>query len=509
MVEELKKIAGHLEKSGQPIWLWEPRRRRIIWANGAGREFWGVQSLFDLAARSFAPHGTEARAMARTGSEREAVLNLPGGQVSAMLEVAKIALGELGDGHLVRLSRIRTEPRTRSGARSRDLFQSAPIGLCLMDPQGRSLDENSAWAKLVGGPRIALASLAGEKAAARFLLACITNGRAEVSVQSNARRLRLFGKFLKQGDGGMPLVYVRGEDVTVQHALELLLTQLAQTASEAKKDDSSSGIRASVAGGSTSTTSPMRAVQTGDRRFDFVTLFGHELRNQLRAIAGFSEIIQQAHFGPLGDARYQNYARDIRLSAEHLLKLVNDIFELACIESGQRQFDFENIAVGRLIDECASLVQTEARKHRIRLEKEIDPGLPDVIADIRSLRQVLNSLLSNSVKLAPANGRVKISAAQDVDGSLVVTIDEGRAGLGEGEARIALEPLGQIEKSDLGIENGPNLCLAIARALTQANMADFRFMSTPHHGTKTEVRFPPERLSQSITASSSPAAATA
>ena len=77
MAEDLAKIAANLEKSGQPLWLWEPKRRRIIWANGAGREFWGSQSLFDLAARSFAPQGPEARTMALTGSNIETSLNLP------------------------------------------------------------------------------------------------------------------------------------------------------------------------------------------------------------------------------------------------------------------------------------------------------------------------------------------------------------------------------------------------------------------------------------------------
>jgi signal transduction histidine kinase len=508
MVAELAKIALHLEKSGQPIWLWEPKRRRIIWANQPGREFWGVQSIFDLAARSFATHGTEARAMAALGAEREAMLNLPGGPVSALLDIAALAFGELGKVHLVRLSRIRPEPKARSSAKSRDLFQSAPIGLCLLDPLGRSLEENRAWAKLAGGPGKALATLAGEKAAAGFLLTCIANGRAEVSFRSNSKRLRLFGKCLKTTDGNTPLVYVRAEDVTVQYELEMLLTQLARTAAPAGEE---------VRGQSRATepseptpTAPIKLVsQTGDSRFDFVTLLGHELRNQLRAIIGFSEIMQQAHFGPLGNARYEGYARDIRLSAEHLLKLVNDIFELACIESGQRQFEHRNIAIGRLIDECVSSIQPEARRYALRLEKEIAPGLPDVIADDRSLRQVLSNLLSNAVKHVGKNGRVKISAVRKDCGPLIVTIDEEVGGVGEGDLQRAIEPLGQIEKAELGIENGPDLCLPIARALTQANMAEFGFMSTPRHGTKTELRFPPERLSKENTAASGLVTATA
>lgn len=423
MVEDLAKIAAHLEKSGQPLWLWEPKRRRIIWANRAGREFWGARSLFDLAARSFAAQSAEARAMARTGAELEAILNLPGGRVSAVLDIAEIALAQLGDAHLVRLSRIQPAPRTRSGARSRDLFQSAPIGLCLMDPQGHSLDENSAWAKLAGGPRKALAALAGEKAAARFLLACITNTRAEFSIQTDSKRLRLFGKCIQQSDGSMPLVYVRGEDVTVEHALETLLTQLAQNASAGGVEAGSKNLPLLPA------DSPHAVRQDWAKLHDeansnFIALLGQEMRNPLQAIIGFSEIMQQAHFGPLGNARYESYSRDIRLSAEHLLKFVNDLLDLARIEGGQRQFDYKAIALEPLIEECVRLVQPEAKNRSLSLEKEIAPDLPEVTADARSLRQVLINLLSNAVKFTGEDGRVSVSAALEEDGGLVLGVDE-------------------------------------------------------------------------------------
>ena len=94
MAEDLAKIAANLERSGQPLWLWEPKQRRIIWADKAGREFWGAQSLFDLSARSFAPQGPEARCMVKTGADVETSLNLPGGRVTVILDIAEIELPE-------------------------------------------------------------------------------------------------------------------------------------------------------------------------------------------------------------------------------------------------------------------------------------------------------------------------------------------------------------------------------------------------------------------------------
>ncbi len=493
MAEDLSKIAAHLEKNGQPLWLWEPKRRRIIWANRAGREFWGVKSLFDLAARSFAPQGSEARAMARTGAALKAVLNLPGGRVSAVLDIAEIALTELSDAHLVRLSRLQKAPRTRSGAHSRDLFQTAPIGLCLMDPQGQPLDENSAWTKLAGGPQKTLAALAGEDAAARFLLACITNTRAELNVKRDSKRLRLFGKCLAQADESMPLIYVRGEDVTVEHALEMLLTQLAQNASS----------QSSERGGEMPVRLPVdinygaiaeKNGRMGEANSDFISLLGHEMRNPLQAIIGFSEIMQQAHFGPLGNERYTVYSRDINSSAERLLALVNDVLELARVETGQIELDRDAIALQPLIEDCMHSLQPEAKERSLSLERDIAPELPTVTADDASLRRVLHNLLSNAVKFSADCGRVSVSASLDDDGALILSVADDGIGMSGSEIQRALQPLGQIEAVAPGSENGLGLGLPIARALAEANMAEFRIISEPRRGTTVELRFPPEHL---------------
>lgn len=80
--------------------------------------------------------------------------------------------------------------------------------------------------------------------------------------------------------------------------------------------------------------------------------------------------------------------------------------------------------------------------------------------------------------------------------------------MSEGEVQLALEPLGQIEAAEQGGDKGPGLGLPIARALAQANMAEFRIVSEPQHGTKVEMRFPPERLVRAKTATSAPVTAT-
>jgi signal transduction histidine kinase len=404
------------------------------------------------------------------------------------------------------LSRIQPAPAKPSGAHASDLFQTAPIGLCLMDPQGRPLDENRAWGKLAGGPRRTLSALAGEEAAARFLLSCIANGRAAFSIKIESRRLRLFGKRLKQSDGSMPLIYVRGEDVTVEHALEMLLTQLAQHA-QAGAEDSAIADPAQLPA-SPKVLSLERTAREGKAKSDFVSLLSHEMRNPLYAIIGFSEIMQQGHFGPLGNARYEAYSRDIRLSAERLLSLVNELLDLARIEAGQLKLEYSDVALEPLIEECVRLLQPEATKFSLTLEKDISSELPCVVGDARSLRQVLINLLTNAIRFTGEGGRISVSAQLADDGALIVCIADTGIGMSERDVQHALEPFGQIEGAAQHGGDGPGLGLPVAKALAEANMAEFRIMSEPRRGTQVELRFPPERVQEVKEGSSGASAAT-
>ncbi len=511
-MEDLAKIAANLEGAGQPLWLWDAERRRIVWANRAGREFWGADSLFDLAAKSFPPGGPETRAMAQTGTGIEGILNLPGGPVGASLDIALVGVPLTPGARVVRLSHIREKRRESWAALRGDLFLSAPIGLCLTDAHGGMLGSNDAWIKLTGARGQSLAMLAGEEKASRFLLNCIASGRAELSVYAEGRRLRLFGKRLKRPGDERPYVYLRGEDVTVEHALETLLVKRAEAISpEAETEtnapvpqDGLNSVPEAIpeAGARTeeSDNVPSRAEliarasqaeQKSHAKSELIAKLTHEMRNPLNAIVGFAEIMQQAHFGRLGDLRYEAYAGEIRINAEELLSLVNDLLDLAQIEAGQLRLAFDGLALSSLVEDCVRLLRPEAMKNGVSLETSIPEALPAVFADARSLKQVLINLLSNAVKFTAEGGRVTVSADADEHGAVTLRVTDTGIGMNHGEVQLALQPFGQIPGPVSRGRHGAGLGLPVAKALAEANNAEFHIDSVPARGTTIELTFPP------------------
>jgi signal transduction histidine kinase len=125
---------------------------------------------------------------------------------------------------------------------------------------------------------------------------------------------------------------------------------------------------------------------------EFLAAMSHELRTPLNAIIGFSEVIKDQTFGPIGHAKYHDYAKDIHYSGQHLLDLINDILDLAKIESGTDELHEANVEVPELIDSVVRLVHHRAKKGMVELELDICDDLPLLLVDQRKLTQILVNL---------------------------------------------------------------------------------------------------------------------
>src|SRR5690606_5223704 len=134
---------------------------------------------------------------------------------------------------------------------------------------------------------------------------------------------------------------------------------------------------------------------------DFLANMSHELRTPLNAILGFSQVLQDEMMGPLGNDKYREYTRDIVQSGEHLLALINDILDMAKVESGMMGLDEEWIDLSESIDAALLLVRERAMANRIGIRKEVVPPVPALWGDARRLRQVWINLFSNAVKFTP------------------------------------------------------------------------------------------------------------
>ena len=226
---------------------------------------------------------------------------------------------------------------------------------------------------------------------------------------------------------------------------------------------------------------------------EFLANMSHELRTPLNAIIGFSEALEKELFGPLGSPRYREYAEDIHDSGVHLLNLINDILDLSEIEAGHFKLHEEEVDIEEIISSCVRLVRQRALKNNVHLEVEIMPNLPSLMADERSIKQILINLLSNAIKFSHLNGDVKVSARLETDRFRISVADNG-IGMAKEDIPRALEPFTQIDGTLSRSHEGTGLGLPLARHLTEMHDGNLVIESVPDEGTTVHIDLPLSRV---------------
>ena len=225
---------------------------------------------------------------------------------------------------------------------------------------------------------------------------------------------------------------------------------------------------------------------------DFLAKVSHEIRTPLNAILGFAEVIMEERFGPIGNERYKDYLKDIHSSGAHVMSLVNDLLDLSKIEAGKLELTFGSVDANRIVSECISLMQPQANRARVIIRSSLAQRLPNIVADERSLRQIVLNLLSNAVKFNEAGGQVIVSTALTDAGHAVIRIRDTGIGMSDSELQVAMEPFRQIATARRA--GGTGLGLPLTKALVEANRASFTIKSKQNDGTLIEVAFPPTRV---------------
>ena len=225
---------------------------------------------------------------------------------------------------------------------------------------------------------------------------------------------------------------------------------------------------------------------------DFLAKVSHEIRTPLNAIIGFAEVMLEERFGPVGNERYRDYLRDIHTSGVHVMSLVNDLLDLSKIEAGKMDLQFVSVDINRAISEAVGIMQPQANQARIIMRLSLAPHLPKIVADERSLRQILLNLLSNAVKFNEPGGQVIIASALTDTGNAVIRVRDTGIGMSDKDIETALEPFRQLTTSRQ--TNGTGLGLPLTKALVEANRAYFTIKSKKDEGTFVEVAFPPARV---------------
>ena len=236
-----------------------------------------------------------------------------------------------------------------------------------------------------------------------------------------------------------------------------------------------------------------RAAETASaRKSDFLARISHEIRTPLSAIIGFAEIMHDERFGVLGNTRYRDYVQDILKSGAHVLDLVNDLLDLSKIEAGRADLTFVEVDVNTLLLETANTVQESANKARIILRTSLASHMPSIVADERSLTQIMLNILSNAIKFTPEGGQVIVSTTRSPDGEVIIRVKDTGVGMSETDIATALEPFRQVTTTRRA--GGTGLGLPLTKALIEANRASMAIRSARHSGTVVEITFPPTRV---------------
>jgi PAS domain S-box-containing protein len=237
-----------------------------------------------------------------------------------------------------------------------------------------------------------------------------------------------------------------------------------------------------------------QAERASSAKSDFLAKISHEIRTPLNAIIGFSEVMMDESFGPIGTERYREYLRDIHASGGHLISLINDLLDLSKIEAGKLDLTFTSVNLNELVRQCVAMMQPQANQQRIIIRTSLSPTLPCVVVDARSIRQIVLNLLSNSIKFTTAGGQVIVSTALTERGEAVLRVRDTGIGMSEKEIETALEPFRQLATSARWGSGGTGLGLPLTKALAEANRATFSIKSAVNAGTLVEITFPSTRV---------------
>jgi signal transduction histidine kinase len=237
------------------------------------------------------------------------------------------------------------------------------------------------------------------------------------------------------------------------------------------------------------TAAKHEAERANKAKSEFLANMSHELRTPLNAIIGFSDVLNSQAFGPLGHAKYGDYAREVGESGRRLLEIINDVLQMARIDSGQIELSRARCEIGEVVAACLRVVRDRAAAGNVTLVNECSPDLTPLLVDERALRQVLLHLLSNAVKFTVAGGRVTLFAELAADGFRIAVQDTG-IGIAAESRDAVFEAFRQLDGGFARNFEGTGLGLPIARALVTLHGGRLELESTVGAGSTFTVILP-------------------
>jgi len=349
-----------------------------------------------------------------------------------------------------------------SESRLMQILESLPIAVFVAEGSGRTYYANQASREILGAgimpdagiddlPEVYQVYRAGtdeQCPADRLPIARALKGEAVHTTDLEIRRpdrvvpLEVWAAPVRDSKGGLALAVAAFTDLTERQQAEAALRQARLTADEANHAKS-----------------------------DFLAKMSHELRTPLNSIIGFSEVLEDESFGLLNE-KQKRYVANVLTSGRSLLALINDILDLSRVEAGRMELVWQEFPVGDALVEVQSIVSALADKKNLKLELEVQDGLPPLLADQGKLKQIMYNLLSNAIKFTPEDGSVRVVArrsTRDEQGPPMIEIAVTDTGIGispEDMQRIFGE-FEQVASAYGGGQQGTGLGLALTQKMVE------------------------------------------
>ena len=227
---------------------------------------------------------------------------------------------------------------------------------------------------------------------------------------------------------------------------------------------------------------------------DFLAVMSHELRTPLNAIIGFSEIIANQMFGPIGQEKYRDYALDINSSGEHLLGIINDILDISKAEAGKLELNEEPIDPVDTLNQAMRMFRHRAKDLKVELSFRVRDEMPWIIADGRLFNQVAINVVSNALKFTPEGGAILIELYLNTSGDLVLRVQDSGIGIQEDDVQRIFEPFVQVEGALNRSHQGTGLGLPLVRKIMSLHGGTVELTSEVGEGTEVKATFPSSRF---------------
>jgi len=230
-------------------------------------------------------------------------------------------------------------------------------------------------------------------------------------------------------------------------------------------------------------------VAANEAKNNFLSNMSHELRTPLNAINGFSDMMIKEVLGPLSE-QYQEYAKYISNSGQHLLRLVTDMLDVARIETGKLEVKPEEFDLPGLLESCVQMEAEKLEARNLNLVKSIPDNIPHLYADPVRVRQIILNLMDNAIKFTEAGGEITLIVELHINGATAISVRDTGIGIVEKHIETALQKFGQVRQSHLNAHEGLGLGLSITQFLMQLHGGKLELKSQLGVGTCVTATFP-------------------